>query len=148
LCEAAGLQELGAEPDLATRRGRYYHRDRIIGAFDKAFAQKDAQDWVDALLCAGVPVGTVNTVGEALESPQVSWRNMILELTDDEGHHLRVAGNPIKLPLDGERAHMFPPRLAEHTREVLGDLLHLAEDDIAALESRGVVRQHAAKAPP
>jgi crotonobetainyl-CoA:carnitine CoA-transferase CaiB-like acyl-CoA transferase len=148
LCEAAGLQELGAEPDLATRRGRYYHRDRIIGAFDKAFAQKDAQDWVDALLCAGVPVGTVNTVGEALESPQVSWRNMILELTDDEGHHLRVAGNPIKLPLDGERAHMFPPRLAEHTREVLGDLLHLAEEDIAALESRGVVRQHAAKAPP
>jgi crotonobetainyl-CoA:carnitine CoA-transferase CaiB-like acyl-CoA transferase len=73
---------------------------------------------------------------------------MILELTDDEGHHLRVAGNPIKLPLDGERAHLFPPRLAQHTREVLGDLLHLSEEDVAGLENRGVVRQHAAKPPP
>jgi hypothetical protein len=140
LCEAAGLQELGAEPDLATRRGRYYHRDRIIAAFDKAFAEKDADDWVSALLAAGVPVGTVNTVGEALANPQVSWRNMILELTDDEGHHLRVAGNPIKLPHDGEQHHTFPPRLAQHTHEVMSGVLGLSEQEILSLETRGVLR--------
>ena len=142
LCEAAGLAEFGAEPELATRRGRYHHRARIIAAFDKAFTEKDAADWVDALLAAGVPVGTVNNLGEALANPQVSWRNMILDLTDDEGHHLRVAGNPIKLPLDGERAHLFPPRLAQHTAEVLGQVLHLSNEEILALESRGVVRLH------
>ena len=141
LCDAAGLHEMGAEPDLATRRGRYFHRDRIIAAFDKAFAEKDAGDWVDALLAAGVPVGTVNSVGEALQNPQVSWRNMILELTDDEGHHLRVAGNPIKLPRDGERDHIFPPRLAQHTREVLANVLHLSEAEIKELEERGAARQ-------
>jgi len=147
LCEAAGLAELGAEPELATRRGRYYHRDRIIGAFDKAFLEKDADDWVSALLAAGVPVGTVNNLGEALANPQVSWRNMILELTDDEGHHMRVAGNPIKLPLDGERAHMFPPRLAQHTREVLEKVLNLTGEDVTALESRGVVRLQKTEGP-
>ncbi len=141
LCDAAGLHEMGAEPDLATRRGRYFHRDRIIAAFDKAFAEKDAGDWVDALLAAGVPVGTVNSVGEALQNPQVSWRNMILELTDDEGHHLRVAGNPIKLPRDGERDHIFPPRLAQNTREVLANVLHLSEAEIKELEERGAARQ-------
>jgi crotonobetainyl-CoA:carnitine CoA-transferase CaiB-like acyl-CoA transferase len=143
LCDAAGLHEMGAEPDLATRRGRYYHRERIIAAFDKAFLEKDASDWVASLLAAGVPVGTVNTVGEALENPQVSWRNMILELTDDEGHHLRVAGNPIKLPRDGERDHMFPPRLAQHTQEVLAGVLHLSQAEIEDLGERGAIRQMA-----
>jgi crotonobetainyl-CoA:carnitine CoA-transferase CaiB-like acyl-CoA transferase len=143
LCDAAGLHEMGAEPELATRRGRYYHRERIIAAFDKAFLEKDASDWVGSLLAAGVPVGTVNTVGEALENPQVSWRNMILELTDDEGHHLRVAGNPIKLPRDGERDHMFPPRLAQHTQEVLASVLHLSQAEIEALGARGAIRQMA-----
>ena len=95
-----------------------------------------------------MPVGTVNSVGEALANPQVSWRNMILELTDDEGHHLRVAGNPIKLPHDGERDHTFPPRLAQHTREVLAQVLHLPDDEILTLEGRGVVRLQASKDAP
>jgi hypothetical protein len=72
---------------------------------------------------------------------------MILELTDDEGHHMRVAGNPIKLPLDGERAHMFPPRLAQHTREVLEKVLNLTGEDVTALESHGVVRLQKTEGP-
>jgi CoA:oxalate CoA-transferase len=145
LCEAAGLHELATEPDLASRRGRYYHRDRIIAAFDKAFLEKDADAWVSALLAQGVPVGTVNTVGEALANPQVAWRNMILDLTDDEGHHLRVAGNPIKLPKDGEIEHQFPPRLAQHTREVLGSVLKLSPQELADFEAREVVRSFTAE---
>ena len=140
LCTAAGLDALGADPELANRKGRYHHRERIIAAFDRAFLDKDADDWVSALLAAGVPVGTVNTIGEALANPQVSWRKMILDLTDDDGHELRVAGNPIKMPLAGERDHVFPPRLAQHTREVLHDVLGLSSVEIEQLENRKIVR--------
>jgi crotonobetainyl-CoA:carnitine CoA-transferase CaiB-like acyl-CoA transferase len=146
-CLAAGLNELAADPELATRKGRYYHRDRIITAFDRAFLEKDADDWVASLLAEGVPVGTVNTVGEALANPQVAWRNMILELIDDEGNHLRVAGNPIKLPQDGERTHTFPARLAQHTQEVLRDVLKLSPEKISELETREIVRGHRREAP-
>lgn len=140
LCAAAGLPQMAAEPELATRKGRYAHRDRIIAALDHAFLEKNADDWVAALLKEGVPVGTVNTVGEALDNPQVAWRHMILDLIDDEGHHLRVAGNPIKLPRDGEREHEFPPRLAQHTQEVLQRVLSLSEDQVRAFEAREIVR--------
>ena len=139
-CSAAGLSDLAADPELATRKGRYYHRDRIIAAFDQAFLEKDADDWVASLLAEGVPVGTVNSVGEALANPQVVWRNMILELIDDEGNHLRVAGNPIKLPQDGERTHTFPPRLAQHTQEVLRDVLKLSPEKIGELVASEIVR--------
>ena len=142
LCEAAGLHDFATEAELATRRGRYYHRDRIIAAFDKAFLERDADDWVKDLLAQGVPVGTVNNLAETFANPQVAWRNMILELTDDEGHHLRVAGNPVKLPKDGEREHMFPPKLAQHTRDVLADVLKMSPQEIADYEAREIVRSH------
>ena len=142
LCEAAGLHDFATEAELATRRGRYYHRDRIIAAFDKAFLERDADDWVKDLLAQGVSVGTVNNLAETFANPQVAWRNMILELTDDEGHHLRVAGNPVKLPKDGEREHMFPPKLAQHTRDVLADVLKMSPQEIADYEAREIVRSH------
>jgi crotonobetainyl-CoA:carnitine CoA-transferase CaiB-like acyl-CoA transferase len=73
---------------------------------------------------------------------------MILELTDDEGHQLRVAGNPIKLPHDGEQNHTFPPRLAQHTHEVMRGVLGLSEQEILSLETRGVLRsQNKSEAP-
>ena len=140
LCEVAGLDDLGKDPELGSRKGRYYHRDRIIAAFDKVFLERDAEDWVALLLAAGVPVGTVNSVGEALSNPQITWRNMILEMEDRDGNHLRVAGNPIKAPLAGESNHRFPPRLAQDSRSVLHELLGLAPDKIDDLIHRGIIK--------
>jgi len=140
LCEVAGLNELGADPELASRKGRYYHRERIISAFDRVFLERDADDWVERLLAAGVPVGTVNTVGEALANPQIIWRNMILEMEDHEGHHLRVAGNPIKTSAGEPGEHRFPPRLAQDSRAVLRDMLGLNDVQIDDLVARDIVK--------
>ena len=140
LCDVAGLDELGKDPALGSRKGRYQHRERIIAAFDQVFLERDAEDWVARLLAAGVPVGTVNHVGEALANPQVSWRNMILEMDDRDGNQLRVAGNPIKTPHEAERAHQFPPRLAQDSRAVLQDVLGLDPSQIEDLIRREIVR--------
>jgi crotonobetainyl-CoA:carnitine CoA-transferase CaiB-like acyl-CoA transferase len=45
---------------------------------------------------------------------------------------VRVLGNPIKLSRDGARFSLRPPRLGEHTREIL-EALGYSGDELAAL---------------
>jgi crotonobetainyl-CoA:carnitine CoA-transferase CaiB-like acyl-CoA transferase len=142
LCGAAGLHQLRDDPQLQSRQGRYRHGDMIIAAFDRVFAERDAAEWVALLREAGIPVATVNTLDQALNSEQVRQRNMILALTNADGEQLRVAGNPIKTSGLQEQ-HAFPPKLAANTADILRSVLQLGDAEIAALQADGIVESHA-----
>ena len=67
-----------------------------------------------------MPCGRVRSVAEALDDPQVEPRQMLLDLDDPPLAGFRVLGNPIKLsnhPSGGPARR--PPRLGEHTEEIL-----------------------------
>lgn len=140
LCEVLGLPDMGSEPELQSRKGRYKHFARIVSALETAFLQRDADEWVALLQVAGVPVATVNTLDQALSGPQVAARNMVVEIPSKAGDVLRVSGNPIKIVGETERPAGFPPRLAADTTEVLKDILRLDEEDVMRLAAQGVVR--------
>ncbi|MGH8702655.1 MAG: CoA transferase, partial [Burkholderiales bacterium] len=88
---------------------------------------------------AGVPCGAIRTVAEVCNSEVLRARDMIAEL-----HHARagtVTGikSAIHLSetvLDSYRA---PPRLGEHTHEVLTELLGYTPAEVDALARAGVV---------
>jgi crotonobetainyl-CoA:carnitine CoA-transferase CaiB-like acyl-CoA transferase len=61
-------------------------------------------------------------VAEALADPQVEPRQMLLGFDDPEIAGFRVPGNPIKLSDNGARPTRRPPRLGEHTREILQEM--------------------------
>jgi crotonobetainyl-CoA:carnitine CoA-transferase CaiB-like acyl-CoA transferase len=73
--------------------------------------ERPAEDWVEALGGAGVPVGKVRSVPEALASAA-------------------AAGRPATAP----------PLLGEHTKAVLRELGR-TDEEIAALLERGVAAQ-------
>ena len=91
------------------------------------------------LLEAGIPVGRVNTLGAAFSNPQIVHRDMVLDLTARDGRRVRVAGNPIKFDDDTPSPAAFPPLLGENTRDVLGEVLGLAEEEIEAALAAGIV---------
>ena len=71
---------------------------------------------------AGVPCGPVNTVGEALNSPQIAAREMVLEFASGRGGAIGGLRTPIKfseLELDLRRPS---PRLGEHQDEVMREI--------------------------
>jgi crotonobetainyl-CoA:carnitine CoA-transferase CaiB-like acyl-CoA transferase len=64
---------------------------------------------------------------------------MIVEYDHPDVGRVRLPGNPIKMAGLGTISNPAP-RLGEHTDRVLGELLKLAPDEIAALRAKGVVK--------
>ena len=139
LCAAIGRPELSSDPRFLKNSDRYRNRPQLDEVLEAAFAARDADDLVAALIAHSVPTGVINSVGEALRDPQVLSRDMVVTLHDGEGDGVRVAGNPIKIR-DVASPLRFPPALGEQSRSLLQELAGLDAEEVAALERSGVVR--------
>jgi crotonobetainyl-CoA:carnitine CoA-transferase CaiB-like acyl-CoA transferase len=94
---------------------------------------------VDLLLARGIPAGPVLDAAELLAHPQLEQRGFWQWLERDfVGRQPHPAApyrfGPDALGLDGPA-----PTLGEHGAEVLGGLLGLTDDEIAALERDGIL---------
>ena len=117
LCDALGLDELGADPELADAHGRLAQRSRVCDAVAAALSGRRTAEAEAVLREAGVPAAAVQTVAQALADPQVEARGMIVEAGG-----VRMVGNPIRI--SGNRA-LEPrpaPAAGEHTAEVLPEV--------------------------
>jgi crotonobetainyl-CoA:carnitine CoA-transferase CaiB-like acyl-CoA transferase len=84
-----------------------------VPLLQEVFATRKADDWLSALGEAGVPSAPVRRFDEVFASAE--GRAAIQDIAG-----LDLVANPIRL--DGERlpGRRRPPRLGEHTDEVLG----------------------------
>lgn len=76
LCRVLDLADLPGHPDYATNPARVAHRDRLVPMLAAATARHTRADLIAAMEAAGVPVGPVNDVAEALSDPQTVARGL------------------------------------------------------------------------
>jgi crotonobetainyl-CoA:carnitine CoA-transferase CaiB-like acyl-CoA transferase len=134
-----GLPELADDPRFATNPDRVVHRAELLPLIEAALATRGSAEWAAEMSRAGIPAGVINGVDQALAHPQVLARDMVLTAEHPSAGTLRMAGSPIKLTRHTTTVRRPPPRLGEHTDEVLGELGYSAAD-IVALHAAGVVR--------
>jgi crotonobetainyl-CoA:carnitine CoA-transferase CaiB-like acyl-CoA transferase len=96
------------------------------------------EQWLKRLDEAGVPCGPINTVDEAFRDPQIRHRGMEIHMQDSVGQNVPLVGCPIKLSGTPVEYNQAPPKLGEHTDDVLRALGYDAAR-IATLREQGTV---------
>ncbi len=132
LCERAGLAALLGDPRFATNPDRLAHRDELLPAIRARIAEESSAHWLETL--AGIPVAPVQDLVEVGAHPQTRASGILQQAL---GHE--VVGAPVQIDHGRLEHHRPPPRLGEHSAEVLAEL-GLDAAEIATLVADGVVR--------
>lgn len=133
-CSVTGSEALGADSRLATNPGRVENREELFTRLSALFLGGTVAHWVGLLDAAGIPCGPILDVGQVLTHPQVRARQMV---TEADGQPL--TGTPVKLKSAPTAAPRHPPRLGEHTTEVLAEVLGYDDARVASLAAAGVI---------
>ncbi|MGO9607633.1 MAG: CaiB/BaiF CoA transferase family protein [Candidatus Binataceae bacterium] len=121
LCAAMERQDLVADDRCRTNPRRVTNNTFVRGIVSSWTGSLSTRQ-VLAMLGGKVPAGPVNTAKDIFEDPHLHVRNMLVEI-DQPGNNppLTVAGCPIKFTETPSGIYARPPRLGEHTAEVLAE---------------------------
>jgi crotonobetainyl-CoA:carnitine CoA-transferase CaiB-like acyl-CoA transferase len=139
LCQAIGRPELAADSRFATVSGRRRHQaalDAIVAAWTR---EREHYQAMHTLQAHGVPAGAVLKAGEVLADPHLAARNFWDVVDHPEVGPYRQVTTPWRLSKNPRQATSPAPGLGEHNRYVLGELLGLSAEEIAALEAQGII---------
>jgi crotonobetainyl-CoA:carnitine CoA-transferase CaiB-like acyl-CoA transferase len=137
LARLVGRPDLVADARFAGREDRKRHRDELRAEIERALALRPAKEWEELLNAAGVPAGRVLDVTETLGLPQIRDRGLVHEVELGE-RSARVLGAGLHVDDRPLGPAGPPPRLGQHTDELLGEL-GFDPARIAALHAEGAV---------
>jgi len=137
-CDALGFDDLKGDPKYSTNEGRCRNRKLLEKTIEDRLRSMDCEVVFERLSNAGVPCGPMLSVADLLNNPQVLARNMILKLEHPDGMDVHAAGFPVKIMGIEEGIRIQPPRVGEHTLEVLKEIGY-SEGEIERLKEKGVV---------
>ena len=137
-CQAVGLEHLLDDPRFATNPDRLQHRQELYAILEPHFETRAADEWLQVLQEANVPCAPIYHLDEALNDPHILARGMIVEQTHPSAGTVKSLAFPAHLSDSPARYRMPPPRLGEHTDDILSELGYSGEE-IERLREQGVV---------
>jgi formyl-CoA transferase/CoA:oxalate CoA-transferase len=138
-CELLDAPDIAADPRFATNRDRVSHYESLRTLLAARIKARPRAEWIERLVAAGVPCGSVRDVGEVLRDPQLTARDMIAVVEHAALGNVQVLGVPIKLSETPGTVRTAPPTLGQHTDQILRTDLGLSDAEIARLWQNGTV---------
>ncbi len=135
-CDAIGRPDL--EEAYPTNADRVADRAALEAELEAEFASYTADEVLDRLAAHGVPASRINDMAAVFDHPQVRARGMRQPVDHPTVEELVMPGSPLHLSATPTTVRRHPPRLGEHTDEVLRE--HGYDDaDIAALREADAI---------
>ena len=137
LAEILGHPEWVSNEKYRTNTARITHREEVDGMVAIELKKMHSQELIPLLRQHGIPVGPVNSVSEALAAEHTFARQMIVSHQHPSIGDLKTLGTPLKMHQTPTAVRYPPPRLGEHTQEVLAE--YLDQNSIEQLLAKKVI---------
>lgn len=115
---AGGRPELAGDPRFDGIAARTENIGPLYQIVSEILSTKTTAEWTEILERIEVPNGPVNSLDDLIVDPHIQAVGLFDTVQQPDGSTLRMTGVPALI--DGERPPVrMPPRLGEHTREIL-----------------------------
>lgn len=146
LCELLGCPEVVEDPRFKRNADRIQHRMELKELIDARLQARGRMEWTSIFIEAGIPAGPINTLADVFTDEQVRQIGLVETVRHPDLGDLRQVGLPFLMQnaagesSAGATVHSAPPRLGQHTVQVLRDY-GLASHEIDRLLKDQVVFQ-------
>jgi crotonobetainyl-CoA:carnitine CoA-transferase CaiB-like acyl-CoA transferase len=136
--EAVGRPELGCDARYASNADRRAAREQIVAEIQSVLATRSRDEWLKLFVEAKVPAGPVNRVDQVSSDPELVSRGLFYA---DTAGGRRIPQVGLGIGVDGGCASYRspPPRLGEHTDEVLREVLGYDDAGIERLRNSKII---------
>lgn len=119
ICAALGIEDLSPQyPNLASQRA---NKPFLQDTFRKQIATNTVAHWLARLEEQDLLCAPVRSLGVALDDPQTAINGMFIDIDHPVMGSLRLLGSPVHLSDAPLELRHVPPRLGEHTDEVIAE---------------------------
>jgi crotonobetainyl-CoA:carnitine CoA-transferase CaiB-like acyl-CoA transferase len=138
-CQVLGAPELATDPKFLKNNDRVKHGKEIMAIYAGLFLKKPVAYWLDELEKAGVPSGPINDFDQVFSDPHVQARGMRVKVNHPFEPDLSLCRNALTFFGTPITNYRFPPRLGEHTKEVLSSKLGYDDAKLEALKAQKII---------
>ncbi|MFB0873084.1 MULTISPECIES: CaiB/BaiF CoA transferase family protein [unclassified Sphingobium] len=121
--EVLGRPELQEDARYSTNAARVTNRIALIEELAPTFRSRTREEWIDALLAAGVPAAPILDYGEAVTSEQAVARDMVQMVPHPVEGEFKALGFPVKMRGTPQEVRLPPPLLNEHSDSIRQELI-------------------------
>ncbi|MEP0155607.1 MAG: CoA transferase [Pseudophaeobacter sp.] len=119
ICNALEIEDLSPQyPTLATQRK---NKPFLQDTFRERFASNATAYWLERLEAQDLLCAPVRSLSTALEDPQTAINGMLLDIDHPVLGEMQLVGSPVHLSDVPMGIRRMPPRLGEHTEEVIAE---------------------------
>jgi crotonobetainyl-CoA:carnitine CoA-transferase CaiB-like acyl-CoA transferase len=137
-CKILGHPEWAADAHFATPTSRVEHADRLYGLVREAFRAQSADHWEAVLTEANIACAPINSLNDVFDSEQVKHRQLVDSFELEGADPIPALRLPFRYSQTPSFIHMRPPRVGEHTIEILQEIGR-SKEEISRLVEHGVV---------
>jgi crotonobetainyl-CoA:carnitine CoA-transferase CaiB-like acyl-CoA transferase len=121
VCEIVGMPELVSNPKFETQLLRARNQVELADILQAVFRTRPAAHWLEQMQQHGVPASSINSFEQVLGDEHVNALGWVQDLELPNGVRTKTTAYPVGISEFEFTIRRQPPRLGEHTDEVLAE---------------------------
>lgn len=138
LADLLGLSELKSDPRFRQRDARKKNRKALTPLIEARLKDQETAYWVDLFNSRSIPSGAILGLEQALNQEQIVHRKTLKAIQAKGVGDVKLFNLTAHFEKTPGELETAPPRLSEHTHEILRSLGY-TDEKIAALREEGVI---------